>query len=97
MNRSLCVAIFFASFAFSSLTADAAQTSYGQARTQSLSCEVEDQGGQVDANCGYETPIRCYANIRFEDGSTATVYGSQCWDNLGDCNSIGAGRVDPCN
>jgi hypothetical protein len=60
------------------------------------SCSVTDQGGSVDAMCGSDHPIRCHADIEYQDGSRGTVYGNRCWPRLTDCFSNGPGAVNPC-
>lgn len=61
------------------------------------SCSISNQSGSVDAMCGYETPIRCYAEVEFSSGAKGTIYGSECWPDLSYCFSTGQGAVDPCD
>lgn len=65
--------------------------------TSQMSCSVSNQSGSVDAMCGAQSPIRCYAEIEYSNGSNGTIYGNQCWKSLSDCFSNGSGAVNPCD
>jgi hypothetical protein len=64
------------------------------------SCYVTNRTGQVNALCGNQHPIRCYAtaNVTFCDGGEGQIikYGQSCYKKVTDCFAGHPGAVDPC-
>lgn len=71
-------------------------------------CEVVDQSGSLDSwYCRYsDFKIRCYADVKYTDGSTDTIWDGTdsdgsvadtgtCYQSYMDCWSSGQGRVNP--
>jgi len=60
-------------------------------------CTVVDQDGTLNlwACRNSEDKIRCYADVRFDDGKTARVWGD-CVKSFQDCWWNGDSRVDAC-
>ena len=64
------------------------------------SCKVTNNSGSLDGwFCRNDDggSIRCYAEVEFENGSTATIQGSACYSSYSDCWSSGEGAFDPCD
>lgn len=63
------------------------------------SCVVKDQSGSSEFSWCREHNqkdyIRCYAEVKFNDGKVKKVWGKTCYPSYSDCWSTGKGKVEP--